>query len=82
MLFDETYFEESNINKIAGPNIITKFGQKNERVGFWEKRNKTTLKLKKMLFYETYFKESNMNKKPLIWSHVKIIQRFVQKILF
>ena len=45
MLFDKTYFEESNINKKAliwsQDKIITRFGQKNEQVWFWAKCMKT-----------------------------------------
>ena len=33
----------------------------------------------KMLFYETYFEERNINRKPLIWSHDKIVMKFEQK---
>ena len=33
----------------------------------------------KMLFYETYFEENNINRKPLIWSHDKIVKKFAQK---
>ena len=32
-----------------------------------------------MLFYETYIKESNNNRKPVIWSHDKIITKFGPK---
>ena len=32
-----------------------------------------------MLFYETYFEESNINRKPLIWSHDKIVMKFGPK---
>ena len=32
-----------------------------------------------MLFYETYFVEGNINRKPIIWSHYKIITIFGPK---
>ena len=51
MLFDETYFKESNNNQKPliwyEDNIIPKFGQKNGQVWFWEKCTKTTRKLRK-----------------------------------
>ena len=33
----------------------------------------------KVLFYETYFEVGNINRKPLIWSHYKIITKFGPK---
>ena len=66
MLFDETYFEDSNINQKlliwSQDKIIPKFDQKNGRVWFRAKCTKTTRKLR-MLFYETYFEKSNTNRK-------------------
>ena len=53
MLFDETYFEESNINKkpliCSQDKIITKFKQKNGYVWFWAKCTKTGRKLMKIV---------------------------------
>ena len=51
MLFYETYFEESNINKKpliwSQDKKITKFGQKKWRLWFWGKCTKTTQKLRR-----------------------------------
>ena len=33
----------------------------------------------KMLFYGTYFEKSIINRKPLIWSHDKIVMKFGEK---
>ena len=55
VLFDETYFEESNINRkplIWSQNkIITKFQQKNVRVLFMEKCTETAQKLRKKCYF-------------------------------
>ena len=74
MLFYETYFEKSNINKKpliwSRDKIITKFGKKKKMAEFdFGKIIRKLPKNKgKVLFDETYFEESNINQKPLIWS--------------
>ena len=61
MLFDETYFEYSNINRKpliwTQHKIITKF----RRVWFWANYTKTIQKYGKILFDETYFEEGKIN---------------------
>ena len=51
MLFDKTYFEESNIGRkpriLSQDKIIMKFGQSNGRAWFWVKCTKTSQKLRK-----------------------------------
>ena len=51
MLFDRTYFKESNINRKpfiwSQDKIITKFGQKKWQVWFWEMCMTTAQNLRK-----------------------------------
>ena len=75
MLYDETYFEESNFKRKpfiwSNDNKITRFGRKNGRLWFWEKCTKLHENEGKLLFDETYFEESNIKRKPLIWSQIR-----------
>ena len=75
MLFDETYFKESNISKKpliwSQDKKITKFGPKKKkhgRVGFAQSVRKLPENQGKVLFDETHFEQSNIIRKPLILS--------------
>ena len=43
--------------------------------GFEQSVQKLPENEEKVLFYETHIEESNINKKPLIWSHYKMITK-------
>ena len=83
VLFYETYFEESNINR--NPIIAQLFDNSKiwtkimDEFGFGKSIRKLSENFGKVLFYKTYFTESNINRKPLIWSNDKIITKFGQK---
>ena len=81
MLLDETYFEESNINRkpfiSSQDKIITKFCQKKMgQFGFGKSVQKLPKNSGQVSFEEAYFEEININRKPLIWSQDKIITKF------
>ena len=61
VLFFETYFEKSNINKKpliwSQDKIITKFGPKNGQVWFWAKCTKTARKLRKSVILPNLFRK-------------------------
>ena len=84
VLFYETYFEESNINRKlliwSNYKIIMKFRPKKWVSFVLEKVYEKCPENKgKVLFYERYFEMGNMNRKQLIWSHYKIITKFGPK---
>ena len=84
MLFYETYFEKSKINKKpliwSQDKTITKFGQKKWASLFFGKVYENGPKIReKCYFMKLTFEKRNINKKPLIWSQDKIITKFGQK---
>ena len=44
--------------------------------GFGQSVRKLPENYEKVLFYENYFEETNINRKPLIWSHDKIVMKY------
>ena len=84
MLFDKTYFEESNINQKpliwSQDKIIPKFRQKNQRDWFLKSVQKLPKSQGKVLFYDTYFAKNIINQKPPIWTKDKIITKYDKKM--
>ena len=83
VLFYETHFEESNINR--NPIIIPLYDNNEiwtkimDDFGFGQSVQKLSENYGKVLFYETYFEESNINRKPLIQSRDKRVMKFRPK---
>ena len=84
MSFQDTHFEESNINRKplikSHDKIVMQFGPKNQAGLVWGKVYENFQKMKKkVLFYKTYFEESNIDQIPLIWTNDKIVIKFGPK---